>query len=377
MPRIISANLQQLLDAPACETQTTLEIRPVQTGANIRRVTTCAGGLMINGNFYADDLRKTGEIVQSAFQNVDRANSTIQSVDKIFSLAALSGEFTRARAVVGRYFRSLDGAVTEFVELFSGEVKPSQITATETQIEILDDLVAAGYCVADWSYADDCPYVFRDDNCRYNGTRILSCNKRRRSDAGCEGAGMIYSFGGFETFEEANSTQPGDGNGIDNIIIGGNCFTGETLVVFANGRGLDFATLYDNREHFIGSQVLAFDERNQVAPKKILAIFKATVARMLAVRFSDDSILRAVGTHRFWTEQGEFRSLCDLEPGDGVFVWQNGEWRIERVYGKTEINQETEVYNLTVAEFHSYFVKERQSFAAFAVSNSKQIFNQY
>ena len=375
MGRSVDTILQSLLDAESCETQTALTILPL-TGDPVR-ITPAKEDISADGETFTPGLRKVSEIIQSTFANTDRCQAVIQSVDKVFSLRALAGDFAKARAIVGRIYRDdYDKSIESFVELFSGEIRPTDVTPTETITEIVDDLPAAGYCVADWSLADPCPFVFKDSlTCAYVGS-ATSCNKRRFSEGGCsgkvrtDGKDQTAWFGGMEAAEESNSTEPGAGDG-GGDYGGGYCFGGEVFVTLADGEEIFFERLYEQRADYIGQNVKTFDADNNLQEGAILDVYKSIAYVLLHVRFvGEPRIMRVKGEHRFWTETG-FVSMKDLHPGDKVYTDSFDFAEIESIETVDYARGEA-VYNLTVEEFHAYFARSAGGEWK-AVSNSKPI----
>lgn len=201
MGRTVSTALQNLLDLAGCETQTTLDIVPV-SGSPIYQATKA---LTANSHTYTDDLRGTGEIKQSVFAPPDRVTAQIQNVDKAFGPTVTGEGLAKAQAIVGRYFTDPSGVLPSvWVELFRGQLKQTGLDEGLAAGEILDDLAAAGYCVAHWSLAPNCQNVFKNaSTCGYAGA-LTTCNKRRKSPDGCSGrinSGTVtneHRFNGME-----------------------------------------------------------------------------------------------------------------------------------------------------------------------------------
>jgi len=213
MGRPISQNLQELLDADSCETQSTLELRMAK--AQIRRYAT--DDLTIGGQEFISDVRFIGEIVQSIVSNVDRTTARLQNVDKQIGLKMINGDIDGATAIVGRLYRSeKDQTKQEWVELFRGQTKPVDTDPVMGIIEIVDDLVAAGYCVADRTLKPECPLVFKSFECGYVGD-APPCSHN------LETCRILHRFDGMETKIEIVAMVPGDvgGGSIDGGTGGG------------------------------------------------------------------------------------------------------------------------------------------------------------
>lgn len=353
MPRPTDTILQELLDNSACETQSTLELR--QTNGEVLRLAT--DDLTIENQSYTPDLRKTGEIVQSAFANVDRTNSVIQNVDKQIGGRILNGDIDRARAVVGRFYRDdKDASKKTWVELFSGEAKPIDV-ANEASIEIVDDLVAAGYCVANWTMEPQCPYLYKGPDCGYTGAEP-PCAK---NVATCR---IPWRFGGMESKDEANSTVPGDG-GIRGGGGGGwgTCFIGQTLIQTVNGIGKPIQRVN------VGNLVKTFDRDGKIHITKVTKTFRHLVSRINLLQMSDDSELYVTDEHPLLTANGEFVAVGNLNTNDKIRRCLAEIWRELSIVKKTAISYDSPipVFNFEVEDFHVYFAN------GYGAHNSKDI----
>lgn len=149
----------------------------------------------------------------------------------------------------------------------------------------------------------------------------------------------------------------------------GDCFVGETLVTLANGDRKTFEFLYENREKYVGRSAKAFDENNNLQSGKIMRIWKSTSDKILEVEFSNGSKLRAVKTHRFWTEHKRFASVYLLTEGEKVWIQNNLKWELAAIEKMRMLPGEFDIYNMTVENWHDYFAGDEN--AEFAVSNQK------
>lgn len=195
MARTISPELSALLAYPSCNTQTTLAIYP-KTGKDYFFA---SDKFTIAGDDYEPHLIRADVIRQSILTPTDRVRVQIQNVDKAIGGVVWAETFVRAEAVVGRYYRNEHNfAEAEWVELFRGEIVPIEINESVVVLEVVSDLVAAGYCVGNWTLADNCQFVFRDPaTCGYSGGET-TCNKKRKSPDGCSGRSNEHRFGGME-----------------------------------------------------------------------------------------------------------------------------------------------------------------------------------
>lgn len=203
MGRSVSADLQNLLNLDVCETHSTLDIYLVDLTE--LHFTTKNGGFTLSGITRTDDLRGIGEIKQSIGSQTDRVTGVIQNVDKLIATKVTNESLAKASAVVGRLYQDSRGILPSvWIELFRGELIAGDLDAGGLDIEIINDLVAAGYCIADASLAENCQWVYKQaDTCGYAGG-LTTCNKLRRSPGGCEGhivtgtTSNEYRYGGLE-----------------------------------------------------------------------------------------------------------------------------------------------------------------------------------
>ena len=209
MPRTISSGLSTLLNRRSCNTQTTLDIYP-KTGSNFYFAT---DKVTIGGHEYAPHLIRTDVIRQSILAPTDRVRVQIQNIDKSIGGVVMAETLVRAEAVVGRLYRNEENlAEAEWVELFRGEIVPVEVNETVAVLEVVSDLVAAGFCVGNWTLADACQFVFKDPaTCGYTGVKT-TCNKRRKSPDGCSGRDNEHRFGGMEYPVIEISTAPSGGS---------------------------------------------------------------------------------------------------------------------------------------------------------------------
>ena len=219
MGRSVSTDLQDLLDLASCETHTTLDIYPVTEDRPLH-CTTMAGGFSHGGIDRTDDLRSTTEIKQTINSQVNRVTAILQNVDKIIGGSITDESLVKAEAVIGRFFRDENGVLDDvWEELFRGQIVPGDLTEEGSQNEILSDLVAAGFCVAADTLAENCQFIYKGDRCGYAGA-VATCNKKRKSPDGCFGktdAGddetHEYAFGGMEYPDIQTPATPTGGGG--------------------------------------------------------------------------------------------------------------------------------------------------------------------
>ncbi|HEV7700484.1 MAG TPA: hypothetical protein VGO43_09685 [Pyrinomonadaceae bacterium] len=208
--REVSTDLQNLLDAASCRTTTTLEL--TLTNESVIRMSTGDGVLTIDGNDYQPDLRVISDLKQSIFSPPDRCTVGIQNVDKLFG-GQVDGELlTHAIAIVGRYYEDEHGVLPSvWVELFQGEAFPTDLDEGQATLEVLADLVAAGYCIASWTLAPPCQVAVNSPECGLTGA---TCNKKRRSPGGCQGNNNEEHFVGMEYPDPVVPEAPAGGGGV-------------------------------------------------------------------------------------------------------------------------------------------------------------------
>lgn len=218
MGRIVITGLQPLLDLPSCETQTTLDLI-LADASEIHVATSTLVAKTLN---YTADLRVSKELKQTISSPPDRGQVTIQNVDKVFGGTVVAESVAKAEAVIGRLYRDPTGVLADkWVELFRGEAFPLDITETHIEVEILNDLAAAGYCVSDWSLAENCQLVYKHAGTCGSTSSETTCNKKRRSKHGCSVRGPSsgnneHRFGGME-FPDVQTPSAPSGSGGDDI----------------------------------------------------------------------------------------------------------------------------------------------------------------
>lgn len=237
--RTVSPQLSALLALGSCNTQTTLAIYP-KTGPNLYFAT---DAVTISGQAYQPHLIRTDVIRQSILVPTDRVRVQIQNVDRAIGAVIAAETLTRAEAVVGRLYRNENKpSEAEWVELFRGESVPVEINESAAVIEVVSDLVAAGYCVGNWTLASNCQFVFKDPaTCGYTGAET-TCNKRRKSVDGCSGRNNEHRFGGMEYPVLQASTAPSGGGSSGGGWTPGNCPREDQLVPVRSGDGIELKT---------------------------------------------------------------------------------------------------------------------------------------
>lgn len=201
MPREISSGLADLLAKHSVNTQTTLDI--IRTSGKGDPLYLATDSFTIDTREYSADLLRADQIQQSIAVSTNRVTVRISNVDKVFGGIVAGESLIRAVAILGRFFRDEQTAedepdTGEWAELFRGEIIPIEFTESEAVLEIVHDLTAAGFCVANWTLSPPCQTVFKQaDTCGYGGAET-TCNKLRRSKNGCAGRGNEHRFVGME-----------------------------------------------------------------------------------------------------------------------------------------------------------------------------------
>ena len=195
MGRPVSADLQALLDLPNANTQTTLALYLADT----TEMFFSTDEFTLSGKVYAANLRQSDELKQSIFSATDRISVTIQNIDKLFGGTVTDEDLVKGEGVLGRYYRDPAGVLTPVsVELFRGEIRPTNLDESEAKLEILHDLAACGYCVGEDTLAENCQWVYKHAGTCGSTSILATCNKKRRSKAGCWGRDNEEHFGGME-----------------------------------------------------------------------------------------------------------------------------------------------------------------------------------
>jgi len=210
MARDTTGGIGDYLDLASCESQSTLSLYLADT--SVIHIATEEVSVVATSITYTDDLRKISETKQTFGSTPDRCIAQIQNVDKVFGASIENEDLVNAVAVVGRYYS--DGTNHHWEEMFRGEAFPILLTESECQLEILHDLVAAGFCVSDWTLAENCQVPFKGPVCRYSGIET-TCNKKRRSKLGCLGRANEFAFVGMEfpDTQAASAPEGDDGSG--------------------------------------------------------------------------------------------------------------------------------------------------------------------
>lgn len=368
--RPLSEVIEDFLASEQGETQTTVEFTCTD-GDHLRFA---ADNLTIDGEDFTDDLIEADDVDQSEDVGTDRVKVTIQNVDKQIGIDIKNGKLDFAEASLGLLFKLKDGT-TEWRENFFGEAIPSNYDQSKAVIEILDDMVAAGYCISNWTLAPRCNLIFKSNECGYTGVET-TCDHLLKGD--CTKYGRTHRFVGGtvvllknSTASSASSGSGGGGSGGGGSSGGGGwgvpCFAGETAATLADGLKYEFRFLEANKDKYIGQMARSFDAENKRQNGIITDIYKSIAYKLAHVRFSGETeITRVKPNHRYWTETLEFVEVQNLEIGQTV-------WSDERVaelvtldfYEEVDYPEGIEVFNMTILDFAAYVANGKR------VSNSK------
>ncbi|MFJ2777932.1 polymorphic toxin-type HINT domain-containing protein [Kitasatospora sp. NPDC087315] len=134
-----------------------------------------------------------------------------------------------------------------------------------------------------------------------------------------------------------------------------NSFTGETQVLLADG------TTKEISEIQLGDEVLATDpESGATAARPVIALIRGEGEKNLVEVAIDDDATTSAGKitatdhHPFWVENQErWVDATDLQPGDTLHTSTG---IIVKVAAVKRWTQKQAVYNLTIADLHTYYV---------------------
>lgn len=116
----------------------------------------------------------------------------------------------------------------------------------------------------------------------------------------------------------------------------------------------------------VNDMVLSFDDTTgERVPDLVIATFQHRVDEWLKVTFADghSSGVDKEGTHKYWTQDGQYRAIIDL---DSVWRWVNGVWIPRKIIEKTVVKEQIILYNFTTEKYHNYEANSN------ACSNSKR-----
>ena len=190
MSRQMPAGLMEFLALPNknVETHSTLQLHVV-TKALTQHYYFATASLGYLNIRWLPMMRKVGTIRSSLTRSADQTMVELQNVDTLFGkeLLSIQEAFHGASALVGRYWRDLDGGQEWHKVMLTGVAGVLPITETAVQLSIVSDVYANVNVGASRRIAKKCQWRFRDpQTCGYNGGFTV-CNFLIDDDGGCNG----------------------------------------------------------------------------------------------------------------------------------------------------------------------------------------------
>jgi hypothetical protein len=317
MPRSTSSTLEGLL--PDCETQSTVKIT-LRDGSEYF-LTTDGELLELGGEDYLPGLLRVGELKETLGQPTNRVSVQISNVDSEFGLnvASPARKTELADCVIHRFYRdNSDPEIYEWKHFFTGKAVSAVVDEKQVPFDVIPDTTAAGTCIA---------------------TETLSPNN------------------GFKFPETPDQSAPGSGDNDGGTVGGGHCFTGETVVNLSEHLHINFASMFEQKESFIGDEIMSFDKDGKLVETVVADIFKHTVYEYLKVTFEDESELRVTEKHPFLSETKEFVHIGEMRVGDRVLEYYGNTWHALEIVSieRVKAPEGVDVFNMTT-ENHHYFV---------------------
>jgi hypothetical protein len=174
-------------------------------------------------------------------------------------------------------------------------------------------------------------------------------------------AGLASGSAGGTDANQGDSNQSGAGSGAggDNQgtgstgdsaggIGGSGCFPAGTPVLLADGNIKSIEAIQPG--DIVVSQDLA---TGHVTAQPILKLFRHHADSTLKLHLSDGSCIETTGQHRFYVSGKGFVAAGKLEPGSELATYDN---RHPTLSNAESISVATSVFNLEVANFHTFFV---------------------
>ncbi|MBX7170143.1 MAG: hypothetical protein K1X72_04245 [Pyrinomonadaceae bacterium] len=353
MPRPTDTFLTDFLAAPSGETQTTVQFNC--KNGSVKRYATDI--LTISGNSFSDDLILADDIEETEDSGTDREVITIDNFDKQIGLDIQNGIINFASVSLGRFFRTKSGS-TGWREIFFGEAIPISFNEREAKIEILDDMVAAGYCLANWTLAPNCQLIFKSAYCTHSGSET-SCNHLLKGDCTKYGNTAHNVSETFPIIQNSTTpTNPSDG-GIQTGGGGGwsdtggkiyTCFAPDTLILMENHGWKRIADIQP------GETVLAFDEFGKIHPAKVKEVFvNEKVEEFHQLDFTFGS-LQITGEHPLLDDKFNFRPARYWTKNHNSLFLKKSDWTVNPVR-KNILQQNSEklvFHNLSVEKYQTY-----------------------
>ena len=146
-------------------------------------------------------------------------------------------------------------------------------------------------------------------------------------------------------------------NGLQSLQAARSSFGAMRASCFAAGTPLRTPTGSKPIEQFkVGDLILSRDEHNAAGPVQTKTVQEVFVRQslVLALRI-DGRVIRTTAEHPFWVEGKGWRCVKELAPGDRL-VTLGGEGQTVLVEEVRDTGESETVYNLQVADHHTYFV---------------------
>jgi hypothetical protein len=129
------------------------------------------------------------------------------------------------------------------------------------------------------------------------------------------------------------------------------CFTGDTLIAVEGG-----FVRFD--EIKIGDMVWAYNyNTGEAALKEVLNVFVLANTEIISIEAANGEVIKTTAYHPFYVDGKDWVRAGDLNIGDKISTLDGGTIAIIGLSSEL-FDEPVVVYNLTVADFHTYFVGE-------------------
>ena len=164
------------------------------------------------------------------------------------------------------------------------------------------------------------------------------------------GVGIGFAAAGIGARGSSGGASSGSNTGSSSDSAGGTpsgCFVAGTLVTLGDGSRKAIETVD------VGDLVLSQrEDGGALGAQRVSHIWEHTVQRTFLLNFSNGEQLETTKEHRFHVDGGGFVPAGRLRPGAALNTPVNN----LVLRGAEERNATTQVYNLEVENFHTYFV---------------------
>jgi hypothetical protein len=164
------------------------------------------------------------------------------------------------------------------------------------------------------------------------------------------GVGIGFAAAGIGARGSSGGASSGSNTGSSSDSAGGipsGCFVAGTLVTLGDGSRKAIETVD------VGDLVLSQrEDGGALGAQRVSHIWEHTVQRTFLLNFSNGEQLETTKEHRFHVDGGGFVPAGRLRPGAALNTPVNN----LVLRGAEERNATTQVYNLEVENFHTYFV---------------------